>query len=250
MPLGRTSTPQGLTLAIETSQREAAVALRDRAGVVHEEQLSQRKRHDDDLMPAIDRLFKRVGLTPGDLRGGAVAVSIGPGGFTGLRIAIATAKMFSEALGVKLVAVPSALVAAEEAIGQQTAVSDQRAMLVALACKGESFWATRVRRGAGRATASVGWEVTGDPGIVQAAAFDLTGLDTVIADEFFPDSARQRVAGAGIAIIPLVLSATSVLAVGTRMLMRGETVDPLRLMPLYPREPEAVTLWNAREAKK
>lgn len=246
MPKSDTAISQAVVLAIETSQREASVALRDRAGMVHEERLSQKKRHDDDLMPAIDRLFKRVGLTPGDLRGGSVAVSIGPGGFTGLRIAIATAKMFSEALGVKLVAVPSAVVAVEEVGDQKSAVSDQNEILVALACKGESFWGTRVQRIAGRAYASVGWAIVGEPGIVQAAVFDLAGIDAVIADEFFPDAARQRLQAARVPIIPLVLSARSVLIVGTRMLARGETTDPLRLLPTYPRQPEAVTLWEQR----
>lgn len=252
-----------IILALETSQREASVALRDRSGTIHEEALSPRKRHDDDLLPAIDRLFARANLTSKDLRGppsGTVCVSIGPGGFTGLRIAVATAKMFSEVLGVKLVAVPSALVAAWgadlEAVG--TEVSGQKSevggealnVLVALACKGESFWATRVGRSEGRETARVGWRIVGEPGIVNIDAFDATDIHAVIADEFFPDAARARIIAANIPILPLTLSARGVLMIGEAMLARGEMVDPLRMLPLYPRQPEAVTLWDARVGAK
>lgn len=237
--------PQTLFLAIETSQRAASAALRDRAGTVHEEPLSQRKRHDDDLMPAIDRLFARTGLKPADLRGGTVAVSIGPGGFTGLRIAIATAKMLAETLDVKLIAVPSALVAAEgaEVRGQKSAVSPTE-RLIALACKGDSFWLTRVRR----ETASDGWKIVGEAGIANADAFDPLGASAIIADEFFPDAAKQGAENAGVRIIAPVFSAGACLRIGERMLARGETIDPLRMLPLYPRQPEAVTLWGQRES--
>src|SRR6185503_7170285 len=120
-------------LAIETSQHQGGVALCDARGEVQVETLSSAKRHDDDLLPAIDRLMRRASASPRDLA--AVGVSIGPGGFTGLRIAISTAKMFAEALGAQLVAVPSALVAAEGHSGKSP-------FLVGLASKGESCWMT------------------------------------------------------------------------------------------------------------
>jgi tRNA threonylcarbamoyladenosine biosynthesis protein TsaB len=221
-------------LAIETSQREASVALRDRRGDVHEEALSPKKRHDDDLLPSIDRVFARAGLRSGDLRDGAVAVSIGPGGFTGLRIAIATAKMLAETLQVKLLAVPSALVAADAHEGDGP-------ILVALACKNDTFWLTRLDRdGPDR------WRIVGEPAIARSETFDFSGVRAVLADEHFPDAARARLDDAGIHIAPLRLTAHACLAVGQRMLERGAVIDPLHLLPLYPREPEAVTLWNAR----
>lgn len=247
MPDEQENPTRTIMLALETSQRAASVALRDRAGVIHEEALSPRKRHDDDLMPAIDRLFKRIGLSSNDLRDGAVAVSIGPGGFTGLRIAIATAKMLAETLNVRLLAVPSALVAA----GGRPEVRDQRSevgretLLVALACKGDSFWLTRVGRGGDDGE----WSIIGEPGIVEAGAFDAVGASSIIADEFFPDAARTRAMAAGVPIIAPVFTAGACLRVGERMLARGETIDPLRLLPLYPRQPEAVTLWETRGLK-
>ena len=232
-------------LALETSQRAGSVALRDRAGGMHEESLSPRKRHDDDLMPAIDRMFRRAGLQSGDLCGGVVCVSVGPGGFTGLRIAIATAKMFAEALAVKLVAVPSALVAAEStppSVPGSSGGSAPTSALVALACKNDSFWDTRLARN----TASGEWSIAGTPGIAQAESFDVAGAQVVLADEYFPDAARRRAQTAGAAIIEPMFSARACLLAGERMLARGETTDPLRLVPRYPRQPEAITLWEQR----
>ena len=86
-----------ILLAIETSQRRGGVAVRDAAGDAHTEALAARRVHDVDLIAAVDRLFARLGLEPSDL--GVVGVSVGPGGFTGLRIAVSTAKMFAESLG-------------------------------------------------------------------------------------------------------------------------------------------------------
>jgi hypothetical protein len=57
------------------------------AELLAREPLRSDHRHEDDLMPAIDRLFRAAGASPKDIR--RVAVSAGPGGFTGLRSAIA-----------------------------------------------------------------------------------------------------------------------------------------------------------------
>ena len=82
-----------LTLAIETSnpsahENAAGVALvRLREGepqIIGIEHLRTASRHDDALMPAIERLFDAANLAPQDLD--RVAVSIGPGGYTSTRI--------------------------------------------------------------------------------------------------------------------------------------------------------------------
>ncbi|MHC5022732.1 MAG: tRNA (adenosine(37)-N6)-threonylcarbamoyltransferase complex dimerization subunit type 1 TsaB, partial [Planctomycetota bacterium] len=145
-------------LAIETSQRVGGVAVGDGAGGVHVEMLHAAKRHDDDLLPAIDRLFGRLGLRPPDL--GTVGVSVGPGGFTGLRIAISTVKMFAQALNVDVVAVPSALVAAADC-------KRPGPVMVALACKGTTWWATSLKR-----DDEGHWQIEGEPGLMELGAFD------------------------------------------------------------------------------
>jgi len=226
-------------LAIETSQREGSVALRDGAGEILEETLPPQSRHDVHLIPAVDRLMKRAGLRPHDLD--AVGVSIGPGGFTGLRIAVSTAKMLAMALEVKLLAVPSALVVAESCPAGQ--VKDGP-IIVALSCKRGTFWATRLTRQAGE------WTVAGEPGLAGAETFALNDVEAVIADRHLPEAARQRAAEAEVPVLEPRFEARACLAVSGRRLAAGQMADPLTLVPLYPRPPEAVSLWERHRQQR
>lgn len=232
--------PDPVILAIETSQREGAVALRDGAGEVHAEPLLENRRHDDGLMPAVERMMNRAGLVPRDLD--AVGVSIGPGGFTGLRIAVSTAKMLAMALDVKVIAVPTALVVAEGCSSEE--VKDGP-IIVALSCKRGSFWATMLIRQAGE------WMITGKPGLADAHTIALEeNTVALVADRHLPDAARERAAAVGVPIFEPSFDARACLAVSARLLAAGKTMDPLKLAPLYPRLPEAVSLWERRRQKQ
>ena len=226
---------------MEISQRVGGVALRDGDGRVHVEMLAPAKRHDDDLMPAIDRVFKRAGRSPRDLAGGCVGVSVGPGGFTGLRIAVTTAKMFAEILGVRLVAVPSALVAAHTTLGDDSSPGE---IIVCLACKDESCWCARLRSEAGA------WHLVGHPGVHTAKTLEIEGISALLADEFLPEPLRRACEQYGVRVVPPAFDPRACLQIAERMLQQGATIDALALSPLYPREPEAVTLWNARHAPR
>lgn len=219
-------------LAIEASQRGGGVALRPPDGGAQAELFVETKRHDDDLLPAIDRLFKRANLSPSDLN--AVAVSIGPGGFTGLRIATATAKALAETTGCAIVAVPSALVAAE-------ACAERGPILVLLASKRDNAWCTPCAR-----DADGYWTIEGTAGLCDAPSLALAGISRVLADEHLPRSMRSVIDEAGVLIESPMFTPSDLLLVGERLLARGEAVDPLELLPLYPREPEAVKVWRER----
>ena len=71
-------------VAIETATETVGVAVRTAAGVEAELTLTGRRRHVETLTPALEHLLAQVGLVPADL--GVVAVDIGPGLFTGLRV--------------------------------------------------------------------------------------------------------------------------------------------------------------------
>jgi tRNA threonylcarbamoyl adenosine modification protein YeaZ len=225
-----------IILAIETSQREGAVALRDAGGHDHVEPLLASRRHDDDLMPAVDRMMTRAGLAPRNLD--AVGVSIGPGGFTGLRIAVSTAKMLAMALDVKVIAVPTALVVAEACPPPE---AKDGPIIVALSCKRGTFWATRLIR------RSASWTIEGEPGLADAETFSLKGAEALIADRYLPDAARKR--AAEVPIIAPRFDALACLSVSARLLAAGQTTDPLKLVPLYPRPPEAVSLRERRRGE-
>lgn len=90
-------------LVIETSTKRCSVAAFDgEALVATEAARGAGFVHAEQLMPLVDAVVAAAGWTPGDLE--AVAVSAGPGSYTGLRIGVATAKGLCHALGVPLLA--------------------------------------------------------------------------------------------------------------------------------------------------
>jgi tRNA threonylcarbamoyladenosine biosynthesis protein TsaB len=98
-------------LALDTSTAQVAVALGDADGILAAVALAGRRRHAEQITPAIEFVLDQAGRAPSDLA--AVAVGVGPGLFTGLRVGVTTAKVMAQALGVPVVAVSSLDVVAE-----------------------------------------------------------------------------------------------------------------------------------------
>jgi tRNA threonylcarbamoyladenosine biosynthesis protein TsaB len=99
-------------LGIDTSGREGTLALRVDGQPVGEKSLSQTgRRHAQTLVAEIDALLVESGLEYSELN--AVAVSIGPGSFTGLRVGVACAKTLAWATGCQIVAVDTLQVIAQ-----------------------------------------------------------------------------------------------------------------------------------------
>ncbi|MGH7131030.1 MAG: tRNA (adenosine(37)-N6)-threonylcarbamoyltransferase complex dimerization subunit type 1 TsaB [Phycisphaerales bacterium] len=240
-----------LTLAIETSNPSAAPGAAKGLGpgcalgelgpgveprVIDSEPLRPTTRHDDDLMPCIDRLCRRAGVTPPQIR--CIAVSVGPGGYTALRVAVATAKLIAESSGAKTIAVPTAA-----AVALATPRSDTRPFAVALAGKSDSSFITLFDHS---------WP--GDPAqplnlpdgrLVAAEGLAALGIGTLIADEHLPATLREQATRLGITILPPVFSPAALLQTAARL----PAIDPVELLPLYAREPEAVTLWRQRGSR-
>lgn len=94
-----------LVLAIETSHEPGSIALL-RDGILLEEcSLSADRRRGQSLILEIQRLFFRHSLVPNQT--GLVAVGIGPGSFTGLRVGIVAAKTIAYACGIPVAAFPT-----------------------------------------------------------------------------------------------------------------------------------------------
>jgi len=98
-------TSEPLILAVETSSRVGSVALAAGRQLLAEQSFSAPLRHSAEIFPAVDRLLDRFGHTPDNIA--AVYISIGPGSFTGLRIAVTMAKAMHIAHDVKIVTVDS-----------------------------------------------------------------------------------------------------------------------------------------------
>jgi tRNA threonylcarbamoyladenosine biosynthesis protein TsaB len=92
-------------LAVETSTLAGGAALLDDEAVVGEYALDVSATHSERLMGAIDRLLTDAGWTVRDLEG--LAVAVGPGSFTGLRIGLSTVKGLALALAIPIAAVPT-----------------------------------------------------------------------------------------------------------------------------------------------
>lgn len=94
-----------MLLAVDTSTAQLGLALYDGAAVAAELTWTSRARHTVELAPALSGLLKRVGLSMGDLS--ALAVAVGPGSFTSLRVGLAFVKGLALARHLPLIGVPT-----------------------------------------------------------------------------------------------------------------------------------------------
>jgi tRNA threonylcarbamoyladenosine biosynthesis protein TsaB len=169
-------------------------------------------------------------------------ISIGPGSFTGLRISVTLAKTMALAAGVKIVAVPTVRVLAENA------PPEAERLIIVLDAKREQIFTARFEREHGQ------W--------LQREAAHLDSLSEMLSRSPRP----VHLLGEGIPyheqFIPsndpsiIVTSeqawrarAGAVAAIGVAMAGRGEFADPFALTPLYIRRPEAEEKFNANPTR-
>ncbi len=92
-------------LALESSAKTASVAILEDDLLLAEYTTNHKMTHSQTLLPMIDEMLSRIGVEPDTLD--AIAVSCGPGSFTGLRIGSSTAKGLGQALNLPLIEVPT-----------------------------------------------------------------------------------------------------------------------------------------------
>ena len=92
-------------LAIDTSTKFLSVAIANDGDILASVRDTGEMQHSSQLVPSIDRTLKKCNLKLKDVD--AIALSIGPGSFTGLRIGVATCKGINLALGIPIVSVPT-----------------------------------------------------------------------------------------------------------------------------------------------
>ena len=91
-----------LILGIESAAKVAGAALYENGRIIAEQMVNGALTHSETLMPMIEAVFKAAGRKPEDLD--YIALTSGPGSFTGLRIGAATAK--GMALGLRIPLIP------------------------------------------------------------------------------------------------------------------------------------------------
>lgn len=192
--------------------------------VLGEASIGEQDRASDGVMLAVDRACADAGVGARDIA--RVVVSVGPGGFTALRIATTTAKTLAYALGCPVVPVPTPAVAGE------SIDAGDRPALIALAGKKDAAHLTLLRPDGSLDLL----------GVLRADALRADIARSIAGDGFLPPEIAARAAELGLRRLPLVLSARACLAASVRF----EAVDPAALGPIYAREPDAVTQWRAR----
>jgi tRNA threonylcarbamoyladenosine biosynthesis protein TsaB len=214
-------------LALESSGSSGSVAVWDGATLLGEVALDPALRSARSLAPGICQLLAEVGWRPRDVQ--LVAVTAGPGSFTGLRVGVTTAKTFAYAAGAEVLGVNTLEVLAEQAPSDAAIVK-----AVIDAQRQELFAAAFLLDGSGRRTQA-------PPAIVPIEDWltALTPGDLVIGPVLAKLRTRLppavRVAPEG-SWTPL---ASSVARVAARRHAAGERDDLWRLAPLYLRRSAA-----------
>ncbi len=94
-----------MLLALDTATRYASVALYDASGVVSERSWRSEGKHSVEVLPAVADMLAQARLASASLE--AVAVTKGPGSFTGLRIGMSIAKGLCLALEIPIIGIPT-----------------------------------------------------------------------------------------------------------------------------------------------
>ena len=92
-------------LCIDTSSSLCSVSIFEDYKLINKVELNNSLTHSETLMPLIQKILKDSSLSLNEIN--LIIVDIGPGSFTGIRIGIATAKAFSDSLGIPCVGVSS-----------------------------------------------------------------------------------------------------------------------------------------------
>ncbi len=228
----------GPVLGIDTAGRSGSVAIASAGKVEFLSPLSPGRTYAEGLAPEILRMLETLSLEPGNLSG--VAVSAGPGSFTGLRIAIGTALGLVGALGIPLVGVET-----------------MRAWALALGPRPEGLCPV-LDAGKGLVFAAFfSWEdgrlVRRSEDLVlspEALCGRLEGPTWIWGDgaERFGEVIRRLGKGRGRLILreDWPAAAGEVALCGGRRILRGEVSAPAGFHPRYVREAEAKVQWGLR----
>lgn len=220
-------------LAIETSTMLGGIAIMDDAsGLVAEVRVNVKTAHSERLMAELDGALKQAGLGLKDID--ALAVSAGPGSFTGLRIGLGTVKGLSFATGLPVVAVPTLEAFAWALPGYPLVcpMLDARKKEVYAALYGHSDGGfVNIMKETVIAPSELVKRLSEYEGVCFA------GEGAAIYKDVLIDALGKRAVFAPAHL--MVPSPASVALIGLRMALRGQFADPAALAPVYIRKSEA-----------
>lgn len=221
--------PEILHLAIETTGRSGSLALCRGDEVQHRVTLESDQRSAASLAPHLDQALKSCWDRGEKIE--QVTVADGPGSFTGLRIAVTTAKTLAYALKVQLVAVDSLATIAAAVFHDHPSVSN---VLVALdAYRGQVFWGRFDRSTLLPAETTLSnWSRYPECVTVEATTSFHKMLDGMTDDVAIAGDAKPFGVRAD-RILQRSCDAIGVAMLGTIAARRGDFIDPMTLIPRY-----------------
>ncbi|MFZ4719179.1 MAG: tRNA (adenosine(37)-N6)-threonylcarbamoyltransferase complex dimerization subunit type 1 TsaB, partial [Ilumatobacteraceae bacterium] len=123
-----------LILGIETATQQVSVAIGGHEGVLGQFEVARGRRHAETLTPAIEFLCRQADIQIAEF--GAIAVDVGPGLFTGMRVGLAAGKAMAQALRVPMIGISSL-----DLLAFPLRYADRPIAAVIDARKGELFYA-------------------------------------------------------------------------------------------------------------
>ncbi len=231
-----------LILAVETSSRIGSVAIALGEELLSETTFSAPIRHSAEIFPAICSILDDFGRKPGQIE--HIYISIGPGSFTGLRIAVTIAKSMHLANNVKTIPVCTTDVIAANVIELNSSSPETIATIID--AKRSQFFITVYKRTSDerRETSDEIWKKTLPDSLMTASQF----LDRFAAADkpiwllgdgllYYKDKFKAN----GIRFLDEKYwspRAANVHSIGWKKALDGQFADPLTLTPFYLRTPQ------------
>ncbi len=241
-----------LVLALESATDVSGVALADEEGLLSSAVSGRGRRHGEHLAAAVEFVCHRAGRRLGDV--GALAVDVGPGLFTGVRVGVATAKALAFALEIPAVAVSSLELLALSAAAWVAAEAPERLLVPVVDARRGLVFAGRYRPAPPAEVEQVGDDRLLEPDALaeEVAAVVAGGRRCLCVG----DGARRyasvlRAAGAEVLDgTPAAPDVSVLAAVGVRRAGEGGGVDAAALEARYLREADVRINWEQRLAPR
>ena len=226
-------------IAIETSSASGSVAIGQGPRLIAERSFSTQTQHARELLPTLALLYQENGWRAGEVE--ECYLSIGPGSFTGLRVAVTFARHLALATGAKLCPVPTLDVIAANALG--LAQRPLRLAVILDAKRGQVF-------GAIFSLLGEAYQPDEAPRLTEPAALLKEGEKLSVIGEGI-DYHRPAVEASGANLIDRSMwspRAAGVYRLGWELARADHFAPPRELLPCYIRKPEAEELWEKRQA--
>lgn len=233
-----------LILGIETATERVSVAIGGHDGTIALVEVNRGRRHAENLMPSVETACRLADVTVAEF--GCVAVDVGPGLFTGMRVGIATATSLAGALDIPVVTATSLEMLALAVRDDIESTSDRYVCSVVDARKGEVFH--QLFRVTADGHESLSEPLCETPEVLSSRLRERSHEIVCVGD----GARRHRETLEHDSRITLASerwdspSASTLVELAHRRSLREEWVDPDGVKAMYLRQPDAEINWSTR----